>query len=130
MCHAPATKFLLMKHKHRWDLPKGHVDPGETDLQTAFRELEEETGIPESEVELDSSFLYQQQYPVPALRYTGESARTLTKTLLIYLGYVVEERPIKLTEHPGYQWFDWDPPHQIQSQTIDPLLSTVAQHLG
>ncbi len=38
-------EFLLMRHPTRWDLPKGHVDPGETDLECALRELEEETGI-------------------------------------------------------------------------------------
>ena len=28
-----------------WDFPKGHVDKGETEIETAIRELEEETGI-------------------------------------------------------------------------------------
>ncbi|MEL7161300.1 MAG: NUDIX domain-containing protein, partial [Bacteroidota bacterium] len=31
--------------RNRWDLPKGHVDPGETNLECALRELEEETGV-------------------------------------------------------------------------------------
>ena len=29
----------------RWSLPKGHVEPGESDAETAVREVEEETGI-------------------------------------------------------------------------------------
>ncbi|CAF5149180.1 unnamed protein product, partial [Rotaria magnacalcarata] len=29
--------FLLMKHKNRYDLPKGHMEPGETEQQTALR---------------------------------------------------------------------------------------------
>ena len=41
----PVQSFLLMKHADRWDLPKGHVDPGETDMEAALRELEEETGM-------------------------------------------------------------------------------------
>ena len=29
--------FLLMKHKDRYDLPKGHMEEGESELQTAMR---------------------------------------------------------------------------------------------
>ena len=28
----PPREFLLMRHADRWDLPKGHVDPGETEM--------------------------------------------------------------------------------------------------
>ena len=39
---------LLLVHRPRygdWSLPKGKADPGETDEQTALREVEEETGL-------------------------------------------------------------------------------------
>ncbi len=38
---------LIIVHKggRHWGFPKGHKDPGETDLQTAERELKEETGL-------------------------------------------------------------------------------------
>lgn len=38
---------LLIVHKggRHWGFPKGHKDPGESDLQTAERELKEETGL-------------------------------------------------------------------------------------
>ena len=29
--------FLLMKHEDRYDLPKGHMEAGETEHQTALR---------------------------------------------------------------------------------------------
>ena len=39
--------FLLLKHKNgnHWSLAKGHTEPGETEVQTALREIEEETGL-------------------------------------------------------------------------------------
>lgn len=37
-----------------WDLPKGHVDEGETELQCTLRELYEETGISADDIEIDT----------------------------------------------------------------------------
>lgn len=37
---------LLLKHKSgSWVFPKGHIDPGETPLEAALREVEEEAGV-------------------------------------------------------------------------------------
>jgi 8-oxo-dGTP pyrophosphatase MutT (NUDIX family) len=117
-------QFLLMKHASRWDLPKGHMDPGETPLQTALRELEEETGIPEQEIWTDPDFIYEQEYTVQV------NKRAKLKKLSIYLGWLRTDRSLVLTEHEGYRWFDWSPPHTIQLQTIDPLLTKVSEHLA
>ncbi len=40
-------EFLLGKHSgyHKWVLPKGHIEPGETEQETAVREVEEELGV-------------------------------------------------------------------------------------
>ena len=38
--------ILVVNQKHlSWSLPKGHVDPGESDLEAAKREIYEETGV-------------------------------------------------------------------------------------
>lgn len=124
----PITEFLLMKHPKRWDLPKGHVDPGETDLQCALRELEEETGIAEADIVVDPEFRYESRYKVAGERY-GYRGRKLEKTLLIMLGRLVNDVELQLTEHAGYQWFPWDPPHDIQPKAIDPLLAHLAEYL-
>lgn len=42
---APDGTMLLIQRNGRWDLAKGKVEPGETLLQAALREVEEETGI-------------------------------------------------------------------------------------
>ena len=113
----PAKSILLMRHTDRWDFPKGHVDPGETELQCALRELEEETGILPEQIELNPSFRFSLAYTIHVKKYNFEPRE---KKLILFLGQLIEEAEIKLTEHVGYEWFDWKPPHQIQTKSIDP----------
>lgn len=49
------TEILLIKHVNsgHWSFPKGHVEGDETEIQTAKREILEETGI---NVNLDPTF--------------------------------------------------------------------------
>jgi 8-oxo-dGTP pyrophosphatase MutT (NUDIX family) len=122
----PIREFLLMRHPTRWDLPKGHVDPGETDLQCALRELWEETGIPEDAVTIDPEFRFSLRYNVRSKRTGGD---TWPKTLMIYLGTLVRDVPITTSEHESFQWFAWRPGQRIQAQTIDPLLAAVEEHV-
>lgn len=119
----PKRSFLLMRHAKRWDLPKGHVDDGETNMECALRELKEETGIQESDLIVDPDFKYKNKYIV---QY--KSGKPKKKILIIYLAELVEEVTIVPTEHIGYEWFEWKPPHKIQKQTIDPVLKKVAEH--
>lgn len=39
--------YLLLKHVNgnHWSLAKGHTEPGESEVQTALREIDEETGL-------------------------------------------------------------------------------------
>jgi bis(5'-nucleosidyl)-tetraphosphatase len=118
--------FLLMKHADRYDLPKGHLEAGESELDCALREMNEETGIPIDAVEIDRDFQYRSIYQLQSARLDNE---TVEKTLVIFLGWVDFNTQITITEHLGYEWFDWNPPHQIQLLTIDPLLAEVAAYL-
>lgn len=124
----PVNSFLLMKHPTRWDLPKGHVSPGETELQCAFRELAEETGILSEDVEVDPGFRFTSQYHVTyKKKFDG---RPCLKTLVIRLARLKRDVQLVLTEHEGYRWFNWSPPHRIQELTIDPLLAEVEKYLA
>ena len=123
----PIESFLLLRHPDRWDLPKGHVDPGETELECALRELEEETSIAASDLDIEANFLFENRYLVNQKRYGGTGL--VEKSLRVFLGRLIRPAEIIVTEHVGYRWFDWAPPHQIQQQTIDPLLAAVNEHI-
>jgi bis(5'-nucleosidyl)-tetraphosphatase len=121
----PDKSFLLMKHVDRYDLPKGHIEPGESDLECALREMTEETGIPISSVQIEPDFQYRSIYHPQYARHDNE---IIEKTLIIFLGWVDSPTVITSSEHLGFEWIDWQPPHQIQLQTIDPLLAEVMAH--
>jgi 8-oxo-dGTP pyrophosphatase MutT (NUDIX family) len=121
----PISEFLLMRHADRWDLPKGHVDSGETEMQCALRELHEETGIHADDIEIIDGFRFTTNYQVRSKR----EGRLYDKTLVIFLARLKRDVPINATEHGSYQWFPWNPPHQIQAWTIDPLLAAVDDFL-
>jgi 8-oxo-dGTP pyrophosphatase MutT (NUDIX family) len=118
--------FLLMKHPHRYDLPKGHVKAGETELACALRELHEETGISEEQIHMDPEFRFELTYRTRYRRFGGEFVE---KTVVILLAWLLaDEVEPKATEHTSHEWFEWSPPHHIQAKTIDPLLAEVRQH--
>ncbi len=45
------NEFLFIFRGHRWDLPKGHTEKGETIEETSIREVEEECGISNLKIE-------------------------------------------------------------------------------
>jgi 8-oxo-dGTP pyrophosphatase MutT (NUDIX family) len=118
----PVLSFLLMRHPDRWDLPKGHMDDGETELETALRELEEETGFRANDLSVDEHFRFSLNYTV---RLEKSAYRPQQKELVVFLGTLRRAIEPELSVHESCRWFEWDPPHQIQLKSIDPLLDAV-----
>ena len=118
-------EFLLMKHPKRWDLPKGHIEADESELDCALRELQEETGITREQIEVDLIFRFDHVYH-PSYRRLGGAQ--VEKTLVIFLGRLKDPVEIRPNEHATFKWFPWSPPHLIQEKTVDPLLEQVASH--
>ena len=82
---ADRCRFLLvlsrLTKRPLWEFPKGGVDSNETLLQTALRELEEETGLTADQVRLVPGFEWSESY-----RFTSgrEPERTLIHKKVTY----------------------------------------------
>lgn len=72
------NKTLLINHVHgnHWAFPKGHVEEGETETQTAVREIFEETGLKAC---IDTNFRY-------TIRYSPK--RGVIKDVTYFIGMV------------------------------------------
>lgn len=57
------NKVLLVYEKNRnfWGFPKGHMEDGETEIETALREVKEEVGL---DVEIDKDRRYTLNYVI------------------------------------------------------------------
>jgi len=91
------TQILLIKHLNggHWAFPKGHVEEGETEEQTAAREILEETGL---EVTLDTSYR-------KVVTYSPK--RDVIKDVVYFVGYTDQvETVAQQGEISQVKWVD------------------------
>lgn len=81
-----ARHVLVVQHGvGHWSFPKGHVEPGETDHETAIREVKEETGI---DISITQDFSRESTYaPRPGV------SKTVVFFLGNYLGGILRPQP-------------------------------------
>lgn len=97
-------KYLLLHYESgHWDFPRGHIERGEKELETAEREIIEETGIK------NLNF-------IPGFRVSSDwffkkkingGFFTVYKTAVLYLAET-KTRKVKISrEHIGYKWLSF-----------------------
>lgn len=92
-------KVLLVYEKNRnfWGFPKGHMEEGENEIQTALREVKEEIGL---EVEIDEQKRYTLNYIIKD---------EIDKTTVLYIATPKsEEIIIQESEIQNIKWCDFD----------------------
>jgi len=90
--------YLLLHYSAgHWDLPKGHVEAGESEEETARREIREETGI--EEIEFLPGFREEISYS-----RRNERGETIGKDVVFFLAKTTESAVKLSDEHTGSLW--------------------------
>ena len=89
--------LLVHSNKGHWGFPKGHMEEGETEIQTAKREVREETNI---DVEVIEEYRYTQKYNVN---------EDIVKEVVLFLGKSLEDnQKPQLEEVSEVKWFEFE----------------------
>ncbi|MFT7327895.1 MAG: bis(5'-nucleosidyl)-tetraphosphatase [Crocinitomicaceae bacterium] len=96
-------RFLLVQgHGDYWGFPKGHKEGNETHLQTAIRELQEET-----QLVADSFFgntIFTERYRIPKKRGSD-----IIKKVIYFIGIISDTRVVRqTTELKNHGWFSFE----------------------
>lgn len=93
--------FLLLHYPSgHWDFVKGHLEPGETEIQAAVRELYEETGI--TDADFVEGFRRRIRY---TYRFGGKNR---VKQVVFFLASTDTDRVRLSEEHQDYRWCNYE----------------------
>jgi bis(5'-nucleosidyl)-tetraphosphatase len=87
--------LILNYRKGHWDLPKGKLEPGETNIQAAERELKEETGLT---ADIYPDFEHSLSY------FFKDKGELIHKTVTFFVGKAHSEDVTLSPEHLYYKW--------------------------
>ena len=102
-----SDEFLLIQHPTKsngdeghWDFPKGHVEGIETELETAKRELIEETGI--AEFRIFNGFRHRIEYNF------SKDNRIVSKEVIFFLAESIIKDVKLSSEHQNFIWLNFN----------------------
>ncbi|MBU0731901.1 NUDIX domain-containing protein [Patescibacteria group bacterium] len=88
--------IMFQKQNRYWELPKGKTEPGENEMETLRREIEEETGLSDLEVFEDARNSFSYKFTL--------HGHLINKRNVYYIARVKNSK-VKLShEHLDYKW--------------------------
>lgn len=115
---------LFLRAFHHWDFPKGIREPGEDAMQTAVREVEEETGVTELSFEWGDRFFETGPYS------RGKIARYFIATTTqedVVMGISPETGE---PEHHEWRWVTFDEAYDLGSPHVRQIVQWARQIIG
>lgn len=108
--------YLLLRAYQYWDFPKGKAEAGESPLETALREVKEETGLEELDFRWGYDFFETGPYArgKVARYYVAE-----TKDDKVVLGFVPA---LGRAEHHEYRWMTYSEAYRAASPRVRRVL--------
>jgi 8-oxo-dGTP pyrophosphatase MutT (NUDIX family) len=105
-------EYLLLNHGESqknsdieyWNFPKGTVEKGETEIETAKREITEETGI--AELNFLPKFKVAERYFCRGTKLENKG-KLILKTVIFYLAETKTKDIIISSEHIDYEWLSY-----------------------
>lgn len=108
----PEIEYLLMQASYsnnHWTPPKGHVDPGETDYETALRETREEAGLLPEQLVVDKDFKVELNYDVFSYKHGGVKKSKIVTYWLAELKNPTLNVVQLSDEHLAFKWLPLEP---------------------
>lgn len=111
--------LLIQQNKGWWGFPKGHVEEGETEIETAIREVKEETNI---DVVPDENKRYEQEYML--------ENGILKQVVLFVATKTSNDIKAQESEVQNIKWFDFKEAAEIitYEDTKDLLLKALKEN--
>jgi len=109
-------KFLLLRAYRNWDFPKGMVESGEEPIDTALREVREETALDDLSFDWGLSFMDTGPYNKGKIsRYY--IARSKQTHVLLQIN-----PDLGMPEHHEARWVDFDKALTMVSPRLQPVV--------
>ncbi len=117
---ADGIRFLLLRAFDHWDFPKGLLEDGESPLEAARREIEEETTL------CDLEFAWGEIFTETGPYSRGKTARYyIARTRCAEIQLPVNPE-LGRAEHCEYRWVDYDEAVRLTSPRVKPVMQWAA----